>query len=69
MLVCGYMNVDYGDSFRDVVKYYVGVDVDLVEMCLIDVFGMNCCVVKDGEKYVCCLLFESVVIGCKEVKD
>ena len=67
--VCGHMNADHGDSLRDVVKHYVGVDVDSVEMRSIDALGMNCRVVKDGEKYACRLPFESAATGRKEVKD
>ena len=67
--VCGHMNADHGDSLRDVVKHYVGVDVDSVEMRSIDALGMNCRVVKDGEKHACRLPFESAATGRKEVKD
>jgi len=63
------MNADHGDSLRDVVKHYVGVDVDSVEMRSIDALGMNCRVVKDGEKHACRLSFESAATGRKEVKD
>jgi len=67
--VCSHMNADHGDALRAMAKHYAGVDADEVVMRSIDALGMNCRMIKDGEKYGLRLPFESPALGRKEVKE
>ena len=44
-------------------------DADEVVMRSIDALGMNCRIIKDGEKYGLRLPFETPAVGRKEVKE
>ena len=67
--VCSHMNADHGDALRAMAKHYAGVDADEVVMRSIDALGMNCRMIKDGEKYGLRLPFETPAVGRKEVKE
>ena len=67
--VCSHMHAAHGDSLVAMVKHYVGIDVDAVEMRAIDRLGIDCRVNIGTDAHAVRLPFAEPALDRKSVKD
>jgi len=67
--VRSHMNADHGDALRAMVKHYLDIDAESVDMRAIDRFGIDCKVKANGESQWARLEFSAPALDRKAVKE